>query len=183
MNTKSHMALCALVLGLAASGSQTSASIIEQATLNFESGATWVGTISFYDGYEGMFDTDGYLNGGSHNFNNVHYSWTWWEGSGQPNPNAYSNPPLYNDWLMDGGSYSQGYTTYIGLSWNAALSTLNGGIIFAPLTDPFVNGNQLYNDLIIGYSIGNRSTPEVGTTACLLGLAMAGILAVRRRLS
>jgi hypothetical protein len=41
-----------------------SASIIETIHLDFESGAVWDGTITFKDNFQGMINSDGYLNGG-----------------------------------------------------------------------------------------------------------------------
>lgn len=178
---KTHLSRVVVAVSLLITGN-SSAIIIEDVTLNFESGATWTGTISFYDGYEGMFDTDGLLSGGTYNFNHA-TTWTWWEGTGQQNPQDNNIDGYYNDWLMD-GTEGGGYSIYIGLSWDAAASTLSGGINFVDVEDVYYDGIIDYNDAIVGYEIdeiGGASVPDGGSSAAMLGLSILGLGAARRK--
>lgn len=175
MNLKS----VGLALVLLAGAASASATIIENVTLNFQSGATWNGTITFADNYQGMLDTDGMLTGGIHNYNH-HTTWTWWQGTNQTNPYDSNFDGLLNDWLMD-GTTGGSYSLYIGLSWDPTLSVISGGIDFAPLSDPYYNGWAGTNDLITSFT--NNSVPDTASTASLLGLALAGVVLLRRRRS
>lgn len=166
------------MLALGAAG-LASAAVIEDVQLTFASGAVWEGTITFNDGFEGMIATDGYLNGGSYNFVNEYFSWTWWEvtSSGTVNPFDYNSDGLYEDWLMNGSDES-GYTMFIGLSWDETASILNGGISFSLLSDPFYSGNLQYNDLLV--SASTNAVPEP-STMLLLGSGLLGVVALNRR--
>ena len=175
-----------LLLGLVSviSTQSSQAVIIENVTLGFDSGATWAGTITFNDNYEGMIDTDGYLNGGTNGFANEHFTWTWWEGNGFPNPtNSGVVAGNYNDWLMN-GTPGVGYSMFIGLNWNPISSTLNGGIIFDSSNDPYYHGNYVFADPITSVRRGSiaQSVPDGGATVAMLSLAVGGMALVRRKM-
>ncbi|MFZ5842795.1 MAG: hypothetical protein ACOY3E_07820 [Pseudomonadota bacterium] len=151
---------------------QASASIVETVYLEFESGATWEGTITFNDGYLGMTDAEGWLTGGSNNFNEF-FSWTWWQGTGQTNPQDWNGDGFFTDWLMNGTSSSD-YTIYIGLAW----SVVDTQLTFALLSDPYYSGNNVYNDLITNVSTTGVTEPSA---LLLAGLGLGLLLMQRRR--
>jgi hypothetical protein len=160
------------LLGLGAA----SANVIDNVTLNFQSGATWTGSVTFNDSYLGMLDSEGDLTGGSYNYN-AHFDSTWWQGQygnagiGQ----NYYWSGLWTDWLVSGTS-----PYYIGLTWNPVASTFQGGVVFSDTGDPYTSGVIRYSDLLVGYS--SNSVPDGGATALLMGLTLLGFGAVRRKL-
>lgn len=167
--------------GLAAmlllAGGQATADIIEFVELEFASGATWQGTITFNDGYEGMIATNGWLIGGSHGFNEF-LSWTWWDGTDQTNPQDYNSDGWYEDWLMNGTEGVGDFTVYLGLSWSASASIDAGGIQFILLSDPEYSGNLAYNDLLIAWSAEPVPVSLPGTLALM---SFGSYLMLRRR--
>lgn len=167
------LALAAL-FSLAAT--QASASIVETVHLEFQSGGVYDGTITFNDGYQGMVDTDGYLTGGSNNYNE-YFSWTWWQGTNQTNPQNYFGQG-YMDWLMNGSS-NFSYTQYIGLTWDVNASVLQGGLSLVDTHNSYSFGNAAYNDAIVSWSIGGTSVPE-SSGLLLLTLGLAGLAAQRK---
>ena len=151
--------------------------IVETVHIDFQSGAEFDGTITFSDDYSSMLDTDGYLNGGSNGFSNEHFNWTWWAGTGSSSYDSNSDG-LLNDWLMN-GTASNNYSMYIGLSWDASVSSLAGGISFdTDVSSSYFNGNSVYDDLIVGFS--TNAIPEPSVIA-LFGLGLVGIGFARRR--
>ncbi len=180
MKITKYLRTGALLAALAFSGGNARATIIEYVTLNFESGGTWAGTITFNDGYEGMIDTSGTLTGGIHSYA-VETTWTYWEGIGFTNPFDSNFDGFYDDYLAGGPEGELFPLIYIGLSWDAGLSAVVGGIIFEPVNDPYFNGWGEFDDLIVGYQIG--PVPDGGATAALLGMGMFGVVWVKRRWS
>ena len=144
--------------------SSASATVIN-VTLDFQSGAQFVGTITFSDTHTGMIDTDGYLNGGTNNFVNEYFHWTWWEGTNQANPNDSNSDGYWNDWLMNNTEGGNDYTMYIGLSWTGRVIN-SGGISFITVNDPYYNGNTVYSDLIT--SINQSGVPGPSSLILML---------------
>ncbi len=150
-----------------------SATIVENVSLEFASGAVWNGSITFNDGYEGMIATDGYLNGGSNNHLNEHFTWTHFGYYG-PNPSDGNSDGLYEDWLKSDSS-----STEIGLSWDAAISVANNAITFSFLTNPYISGINP-NDLLVSCNSNSNPVPEPATLL-LMGSGIAGLIAARRK--
>lgn len=160
---------CVAVLGMVSA--PASANAVTTLKLEFVSGASYSGTVTFADNYLGMVSTDGTLSGGS--YGSQHYSQTWWESTSQQNPRNYdSNPATYEDWLIgDNGDY-------IGLSW------LYGQLGDAPVLT-FMNVDSYHSsvlssgDRIVGGDFGN-SVPEP-SSILLVGLALGLAAVVTRR--
>ncbi len=147
---------------------QASASIVENIHLDFQSGATFDGTITFNDGYQGMIDTNGLLLGGSYNYN-TQFDATWWSLTNQTNPQNYYGQGLL-DWLVGGGHY-------IGLTWNATASALQGSLSLVDTNYSYTFGAINYSDEIVGWH--TSSVPE-SSSLFLLGLGLVGLLARRK---
>ena len=175
MKLTKHLKVAILLGGMVMGAMRSSATIVENVTLGFASGATWSGTISFYDGYEGMFATSGLLTGGTNNYN-MATNWTWWEGTNQPNPASSLGGGLYNDWLMNGSPSS--WSNFIGVNWDPALSVLSGGVSFQYNSNTYYNG--IGTDAITSYQVG--SVPDTGSTLSLFGAAALALgLGYRKR--
>ncbi len=155
-----------------------SADIIETVHLDFQSGATWDGTITFNDNYAGMIDTDGYLSGGTYSYNDIYFSWTWWEGSNQPHP-YYDFDGNMHDLLMSGPEPS--WTSFLGITWDADASMLSGGVsIVTDINDNYWKSYSSTGDQIVGYQVGPNPVPEPATML-LFGSGIAGLIGTRMR--
>jgi hypothetical protein len=169
-----------LMLGMVGAAS---AAIIETVHLDFESGDTWDGTITFNDGYDVMIDANGKLNSSGELF-----QYTWMRAYyildlGQATyPNDWNSDGYNNDWVMK-GSYPE-FSKYLGLSWEKDISVSNGSIHFKLLGDPYYSGLQDslspgFSDLLTGWSVKNP-VPEPATML-LFGTGLAGFAAIGRR--
>jgi hypothetical protein len=150
-----------------------SANVIRNVHLDFQSGATFDGALTFADGYAGLLDVAGTLAGGSYGSQSM--NWTWWVGTGQANPQDYDgNAATYEDWLMNGtagGSIATStYTHYIGVSWYKT-----GDLTFN-LSAPVYNSGVDSTDRIVGV----RNVPEP-LTLTMLGAGLIGLGLTRRR--
>jgi hypothetical protein len=163
----------AAMLALSFLASTAHADVVTTLHLEFESGAVFDGTVTFNDGYAGMLDASGTLNGGPWGTKAI--NWTWLAGTGGANPQDMDgNPGTYEDWLMDGMSTLDD-TIYIGLSWAYPVAGAVPTIVAAP--DILFHGINI-EDRIVDGQFG--AVPEPAMLS-LLGLGMAGLAASRRR--
>ena len=160
------------------------ASIDTTLHLEFTSGATFDGTVTFNNGYAGMIGTSGTLTGGG--YGTINFNWTWWHGTGQTNPRDFDgDASTYEDILMGGGAGAPDFTftRFIGLSW--LIGAPGDAPVLNLVTRPVPNANYWNSidgagsDLIVRGAFGH-TVPEPGTLA-LAGLAQVGAGALRRR--
>ena len=160
--------LVAALLSLAAG--TASASIVENVHFDFESGASFNGSITFNDGYLGMIDADGLLSGGSYNYN-LTFSDTWWTTTNQANPQNYYGQG-WNDWLVGQNG------NYIGLTWDVNAAA-NGVLSFVNTANSYTFGEISTNDKIIGWSKTNTDVPE-SSVLMLFGLGLLSLAGMRK---
>ena len=111
----------AAALGLSVAATQASANITTSIEETFASGAVFTGTLTFADGYAGLFDVSGVLAGGG--YGTIPFSWAWWVGTGYSYPiNDTGVSGVYNDWLMDGtpSSWAHYIGNHLGISRDRA---------------------------------------------------------------
>ncbi|MCP4672770.1 MAG: PEP-CTERM sorting domain-containing protein [Desulfobacula sp.] len=138
-----------------------------------------------------MTDTAGYLNGGSNNYENLYFNWTWRvtpDNDGYDNPGDNNHDNYMDDWLMHEDETVETDSHYISLSWDQQASIDAGAINFQLLDDApyfsgyvheWTNGAMITTDIITSASSG-APVPEPATML-LFGLGLLGLAGVNRR--
>jgi hypothetical protein len=165
MNTPRILSAAALVAACFAP-TLASASVVEHVTMNFASGATFSGDVTFADDLSSYTGVDGTLSGGSYGTESINWIWS--------TNNFSSGTDNFSNWLMGSGHYIQLAYNYS----NPAQLTFTSGISYSG-TDNYIN----YSDAFVSGTIGNPSAvPEASNLAMLLaGLGAMGLAARRQR--
>jgi hypothetical protein len=160
------------------------ADVIHNLSLDFQSCAQFVGTVTFKDDYSSLLDASGTVSAGFYPAFAV--GWTWYQGAGpidSQNEDLLSN--TLEDYLMQGPDIDHSNFHQIGISWSVPINGSAPQLAITPATN---RSNRSINvfDEITDYSFGagnfvqSGAIPEPGALA-LMGLALAGVAIARRR--
>jgi len=146
------------------------ADVTRLVTMNFLSGATFIGDVTFSNDFSQVNGVTGALSGSVYGLDPI--SWVWFPGS-----NYSTGQDNFSTFLMD-GTPPDGYNYFLLFAYNYSSAT--------HLT--FTSGASSYGDNMVGYAdpmvSGVIATPEASTWAMMaLGFAGLGLLGNRARRS
>ena len=151
------------------------AAIIVPLVMNFQSGATFTGSVTLANDYSYALDVTGLLSGGP--YGSVPITWVWSNGR-----NFSSGAYNYSTFLMDGpspgGYVSAPYNYFIQFAYNysaAPTLTYTTGVSSGG-TDNYIN----YVDPLVSGSIGAVPEPQAWVML-IAGFGLVGAAARRRR--
>ena len=172
-----HLSFVLILLTGLVGASAANATVVQQVTLDFKSGATFDGTVTFTDGFGSVTGVNGRLNGYKYGFSGYQgsgsdaISWIW-----APGTNFASGANNYMNFLMDGTNSSR-YYNFLQFGYHysgSGISLFSGGL------GVLGNVNNVnYSDRLIGGTIRNVAEPAMLST---IGIALLALgLTLRRR--
>jgi hypothetical protein len=172
-----HLSITMILLAGLVVASAANATVVKQVNLDFQSGATFSGTVTFTNGFTSVTGVHGVLDG--YQYGHAGYrgsgadaiTWVW-----APGTDFATGSHTYLNYLMD-GTNSSNYSNWLqfGYSYNASgISLFSGGL------GVLGNVNNVdYTDRLISGTIRNVAEPA---TLSMVGIALLVLgLALRRR--
>jgi len=168
---KTNHILASIVIAAACiTPTMVSANVVEHVTMDFQSGATFMGDVTFTDDLSRYTAVSGTLSGGAYGTDSINWVWSTTNQSG--------GADNFSNWLMDGtnqGNYSHFIQLAVNYSNPEQLVFTSG--VSLDGTDNYVN----YSDAFVSGTISSTTAvPEAGTWA-MLGLGLAAIGAISRK--